>query len=403
MGCYNLWYLSQVRLVESKFCTCEDGVDSFQAVHRTLSNVDLNLLFDFVDSFFNRLDASLSVLENLSSVLVALIFPSTLLDHTLFISTPMRNIVVISHEFRRCPLRVGDNIRSANLLPLEMSDFDIILGLPPEREVEFTIELISGAQPISKAPVLSKICGRVFTSCFTFDKTYAERREVCGYQIYSDASKKGLGCVLMEHGRYRLCIRKTENIISVLSDIMPWKLNMRQRRWLELLKDYDTNIQYHPGKTNVVANALSRKNSEIMALRTKESQKEDGELWSVLENLIEGKQVEFQVDDYDVIWYDNRLCVPGDSSLQEAILTETHNSPLCIHLGSIKMYRDLKQNFWWNGIKHDVARFVAKCLTCQQVKIEHQHASGLSLASRYYDLEVGSNLHGLCNRVALHL
>ncbi|GJY72819.1 hypothetical protein Tco_0477250, partial [Tanacetum coccineum] len=65
----------------------------------------------------------------------------------------------------------------------------------------------------------------------------------CGFQIYSDASKKGLGCVLMQHGKR--------------------ELNMRQRRWLELLKDYDTNIQYHPGKANVVADALSRKSGMI--------------------------------------------------------------------------------------------------------------------------------------------
>ncbi|GJX78319.1 putative reverse transcriptase domain-containing protein [Tanacetum coccineum] len=152
-----------------------------------------------------------------------------------------------------------------------------------------------------------------------------------GYQIYSDASKKGLGCALM------------------------------QRRWLQLIKNYDANIQYHPGKANVVADALSRKYYGIMAcyitnfkiepkltLRINEAQKEDGELWSLLENLKEGKQAEFWVDDYGVIWY-----------------------------GTTKMYIDLKQNFWWNGMRHDVARFVAKCLTCQQVKIKHQHASGL--------------------------
>ncbi|GJZ40510.1 hypothetical protein Tco_0587073 [Tanacetum coccineum] len=75
-----------------------------------------------------------------------------LLDHALSIYSPMGNIVIISHEFRNCPLRVGDNIRSANLFPLEMSDFNIFLGLPPEPEVEITIELIPGAQPISKAP-----------------------------------------------------------------------------------------------------------------------------------------------------------------------------------------------------------------------------------------------------------
>ncbi|GJY28839.1 putative nucleotidyltransferase, ribonuclease H [Tanacetum coccineum] len=164
---------------------------------------------------------------------------------------------------------------------------------------------------------------------------------------------------------------------------------MRQRRWWELLKDYDANIQYHPGKANVVADALSRKNSGIMAClkiqpeiikdleRMEVELMEDGELWLVVQNIKKGKQEEFRVDDHGVIWYGTRLCVPDDSSLREALLTEAHSSPFSIHPGSTKMYRDLKQNFWWNGMKHDVARFVAKCLTCQQVKIEHQRASGL--------------------------
>ncbi|GJR38616.1 putative nucleotidyltransferase, ribonuclease H [Tanacetum coccineum] len=243
-----------------------------------------------------------------------------------------------------------------------------------------------------------------------------------GYQIYSDASKKGLGCVLMQHGKViayasRQLKPYEENypthdleLAAVVFALKIWRhylygetcdiftdhkslkyiftqkeLNMRQRRWLELLKDYEANIHYHPGKANVVANALSRKNSGTMAclkiqpeiikdlelmevelvvrgsegyiaslkiepnliLRIKEAQKEDGELWSVVQNM------------------------------KNAILTEAHSSPFSIHPGSIKMYRDLKQNFWWNGMKQKVARFVAKCLTCQQVKIEHQRASGL--------------------------
>nr|GFA68946.1 transposon Ty3-I Gag-Pol polyprotein [Tanacetum cinerariifolium] len=81
-----------------------------------------------------------------------------------------------------------------------------------------------------------------------------------GFQIYSDASKKGLGCVLMQHGK----------VIAYASrQLKPYEreLNMRQRHWLELLKDYDTNIQYHPGKANVVADALSRKSSMIVACK----------------------------------------------------------------------------------------------------------------------------------------
>ncbi|GJS89759.1 hypothetical protein Tco_0772395 [Tanacetum coccineum] len=78
-------------------------------------------------------------------------------------------------------------------------------------------------------------------------------------------------------------------------------------------------------------------------LRIKESQKENGELWSVLQNLKEGKQAEFWVDDNGVIWYGNRLCVLDDSSLREAVLTVAHSSPFSIHPGSTKMFRDLKQ------------------------------------------------------------
>nr|GFB80475.1 retrotransposon protein, putative, Ty3-gypsy subclass [Tanacetum cinerariifolium] len=68
------------------------------------------------------------------------------------------------------------------------------------------------------------------------------------------------------------------------------ELNMRRRRWLELLKDYDTNIQYHPGKANVVTDALSRKSGMIAGIK------------------------------------DTRLVVPNDASLREALLTEAHSS-----------------------------------------------------------------------------
>nr|GEY93917.1 putative reverse transcriptase domain-containing protein [Tanacetum cinerariifolium] len=102
-------------------------------------------------------------------------------------------------------------------------------------------------------------------------KEHADYLRIVWIQIYTDASKKGLGCVLMQH----------ENVITYAS---------RQ------LKPYE----YHPSKANVVADAHSKKNSKIMI---KEAQKEDGEFWSGLENLKEGKQAKFQMDDHGVIWY----------------------------------------------------------------------------------------------------
>nr|GFD46478.1 retrotransposon protein, putative, Ty3-gypsy subclass [Tanacetum cinerariifolium] len=107
----------------------------------------------------------------------------------------------------------------------------------------------------------------------------------------------------------------------------------------------------------------------------KEAQKEDSEIWTVAENLAE--QTEFRLDEDDVLWLGTRLCVPNDASLREALLTEAHSSPFSFHPDSTKMYHDLKQHFWWSGMKRDVATFVSRCLICQRVKIEHQRANGL--------------------------
>nr|GEZ87889.1 retrotransposon protein, putative, Ty3-gypsy subclass [Tanacetum cinerariifolium] len=65
------------------------------------------------------------------------------------------------------------------------------------------------------------------------------------------------------------------------------------------------------------------------------------------------------------------------TALREKVMMEARSSPFTVHVGLTKIYRDLKQYFWWNGMKQDVATFISKCMTCQQVKIEHQRASGL--------------------------
>ncbi|GJT47861.1 putative reverse transcriptase domain-containing protein [Tanacetum coccineum] len=188
-----------------------------------------------------------------------------------------------------------------------------------------------------------------------------------GFQIYSDASKKGLGCVLMQHGKviaYASRQLKPYEVNYPTHDLR--ELNMRQRRWLELLKDYDTNIQYHPGKANVVADALSRKSGMIAGIKVEEeiirdlerldielcvrgqsgfwaslrvepnlisqiktAQKDDGEIWAIIQNI--DQQTEFRVDDDGILWQGTKLCVPEDPTLREALMTEAHSSPFLIH------------------------------------------------------------------------
>ena len=74
--------------------------------------------------------------------------------------------------------------------------------------------------------------------------------------------------------------------------------------------------------------------------------------------------------------YDDRWCVPNDSDLCIRILKEAHSSCFSIHPGTDKLYQDLGRTFCWHGMKKDVANCVAKCLTCQKVKIDHRRPQG---------------------------
>ncbi|WMV18771.1 hypothetical protein MTR67_012156, partial [Solanum verrucosum] len=79
-----------------------------------------------------------------------------------------------------------------------------------------------------------------------------------------------------------------------------------------------------------------------------------------------------------VLRYQGRLCVPRVDKLQERIIEEAHSSRYSIHLGSTKMYHDLRDVYWWSSMKKGIAEFVAKCLNCQQVRVEHQSLSGMA-------------------------
>ncbi|GJU78202.1 reverse transcriptase domain-containing protein, partial [Tanacetum coccineum] len=257
---------------------------------------------------------------------------------------------------------------------------------------------------------------------------------------YCDASKKGLGAVLMQREKVisyasrQLKIHEKNytthdlELGAVVFALKIWRhylygtkctvftdhkslqhildqkeLNMRQRRWLELLSDYDCDIRYHPGKANVVADALSRKEREpplrvralvmtisldlpkqILNAQTEARKPENIKKEDVGGMLIENAKFPEAIREQKLEpRADGTLCLNGRSwlpcygDLRTVIMHESHKSKYSIHPGSDKMYQDMKKLYWWPNMKADIATYVSKCLTCAKVKAEHQRPSGL--------------------------
>jgi hypothetical protein len=109
----------------------------------------------------------------------------------------------------------------------------------------------------------------------------------------------------------------------------------------------------------------------------RKGQIDDTKIQEIKDLITEGRGLDFMEDEQGTIWFKNRICGPDTDSLRETILKEAHDSVYSIHPGSTKMYQDLKQKYWWYGLKKDVASHVALCDVCQRVKAEHQRPAGL--------------------------
>ncbi|XP_012437069.1 uncharacterized protein LOC105763379 [Gossypium raimondii] len=145
-------------------------------------------------------------------------------------------------------------------------------------------------------------------------------------------------------------------LVAVVFTLKMWRHSFYDERWVELLKDYECSIEYHPSKANGAVDGLShRVITDLRAMLARLSLVENGGLLAEL----------------------GRICVPNDKELRQSILQEVHSSPYAMHPGGNKMYRDLQEFFLWPRQKREVVAFVSHFLTCQKVKAEHQLLSGL--------------------------
>ncbi|GKA08458.1 putative reverse transcriptase domain-containing protein [Tanacetum coccineum] len=260
------------------------------------------------------------------------------------------------------------------------------------------------------------------------EKLYAKFSKFEDFVVYCDASNQGLGCVLMQRGKviayasrqlkiheknytthdlelgavvfalktWRHYLYGTKSVIYTdhksLQHIFDQKeLNMRKKRWIELFSDYECEIRYHPGKANIVDDALSRKDrlkprrvrAMAMTIQTgmrekiQAAQSEAFKQENILVEGLHGLDQQMEKKEGESFHFIDRIWVSLVGGVRTVIMDEAHKSKYSVHPRADKMYHDLRDMYWWPRMKRDIATYVSKCLTCSKVKAEHQRPSSL--------------------------
>ncbi|GKB65583.1 putative reverse transcriptase domain-containing protein [Tanacetum coccineum] len=202
------------------------------------------------------------------------------------------------------------------------------------------------------------------------------------FVVYCDASGIGLGCVLMQRGKViayasrQLKIHEknyTTHDLELGAVVFAFKMwrhylyGTKSRRWIELFSDYDCEIRYHPGKANVVADALSRKErvkpKRVRAMNiTLQSSIKDRIMSAQKEAVDESAGLQKGLDEMieqrndGTLYYLDRIWVPLKGKMRTLIMDEAYKSKYYVHPGADKMYYDLRDRYWWPGMKKDIAK-----------------------------------------------
>nr|GFA00049.1 putative reverse transcriptase domain-containing protein [Tanacetum cinerariifolium] len=273
-------------------------------------------------------------------------------------------------------------------------------GLSPVRQVEFQIDLIPRTSPIARAPYrlaplemqelsnqLQELIDRGFIR-----PTLPEGND--DFAVYCDVSLQGLGAVLKQKEKviaYASRQLKPNEENYTTHDLELGAVVFALKIWRHYLYDYDCEIHYHPGKANVVADALSwkeqikplRVRSLIMIIHPKlpsqilKAQNEALKEENIKAKNLRGMDKSFEIHPDRTRCIKNQSWLPLFGDLRDLKMHESHKSKYSIHPGSDKMYHDLKKLYWWSNMKAILAEYVGKCLTCSRVKEKCQKPFGL--------------------------
>ncbi|GJT91498.1 putative reverse transcriptase domain-containing protein [Tanacetum coccineum] len=219
-------------------------------------------------------------------------------------------------------LKVGDISVMRDFVDVFPKDLS---GLPSQRQVEFRLDLIPGATPVAKSP-------------------------------------------------YRLTPSKMQELPEQLQELQDKVLELLRNEKLyakftkseiELFSDYECEIRYHPGKANVVADALSRK-ERVKPKRVRE-------MAMTIQYGVKGMILAAQGE----VFKQENVLAERLHGLDQQMERKGDGRMYSVHPRADKMYYDLRDMYWWPGMKRDTATYVSECLTCVKVKAEHQRPSGL--------------------------
>ncbi|GJX24233.1 putative reverse transcriptase domain-containing protein [Tanacetum coccineum] len=212
-------------------------------------------------------------------------------------------------------------------------------------------------QEVAFQTLKDKLCNKLVLALLDGPKDFV---------VYCDASCQGLGCILMQKGKviaYASRQLKIHEKNYTTHDLELGVVVFALKIWRHylygtksLFSDYDYEIRYHPGKANVVADALSRK-ERIKPRRVQAMN-------MTIQSSIKDKQMKRKDD--GALYYMDRISVPLTGGVRTLIMDEAHKSIYFVHPGADKMYYDLRDMYLCPGMKKDIALCVSKCLTCSK-------------------------------------